>query len=98
MLGALLQAQAIELLRRAWDDALTFKHASRSLAKTGSFQALSACLFFVCFFGCFLGAQRGPKGSPKGSKIDEKEVSKGYLKKGLKTAPKMMIFRTPGCG
>ena len=36
MLGALLQAQAIELLRRAWDDALTFERASRSLAKTGS--------------------------------------------------------------
>ena len=35
MLGALLQAQAIELLRRAWDDALTFERASRSLAKTG---------------------------------------------------------------
>ena len=36
MLGALLQAQAIELLTRAWDDASTFKRTSRSLAKTGS--------------------------------------------------------------
>ena len=35
MLGALLQARAIELLTRAWDDASTFKRASRSLAKTG---------------------------------------------------------------
>ena len=35
MLGALLQAQAIELLRRALDDALTFERASRSLARTG---------------------------------------------------------------
>ena len=39
-----------------------------------------------------------PKGSPKGSKIDEKEVSKRYLKKGPKKVPKMMIFRTPQCG
>jgi len=46
------------------------------------------------FLGCFFGAQRVPKGSPKASKIDEKEVSERYLKKG----PKMMIFRTPKCG
>ena len=42
--------------------------------------------------------KRVPKASPKGSKIDEKEVSKRYLKKGLKNVPKMMIVGTPGCG
>ena len=55
-------------------------------------------VFFGCFFRVFFGAQRVPKGSPKGSKIDEKEVSKRYLKKGPKKASKMMIFRTPQCG
>ena len=50
------------------------------------------------FLGCFFGAQRVPKGSPKGSKIDEKEVSERYLKKGSEKAPKMMIFGTPLCG
>ena len=69
MLGALLQAQAIELLRRAWDDALTFERASRSLAKTGS----SFSSFLVSFLECFLGAQRGPNGFPKRSKIDQKD-------------------------
>ena len=52
----------------------------------------------MCFLGCFFGAQRVPKGSPKGSKIDEKEVSKRYLKKGPKQVSKMMIFWTPQCG
>ena len=52
----------------------------------------------MCFLGCFFGAQRVPKGSPKGSKIDEKEVSKRYLKKGPEKAPKMMILWTPRCG
>ena len=97
MLGALLQAQAIELLRRAWDDALTFERASRSLAKTGSFWGLFWGLFLRCFLECFLDAQRVPKGSPKGSKSDEKEVSKRYLKKGPKKGPKIVIFGTPGC-
>ena len=45
-----------------------------------------------------MGAQRVPGGSPKGSKIDEKEVSKKYLKKGPKKVPKMMIFGIPQCG
>ena len=85
-------------LKHAWNDALTFKRASRSLAKTGSFWGLFWCLFLMCFLGCFFGAQRVPKGSPKGSKIDEKEVSKRYLKKGPKKASKIMIFRTPQCG
>ena len=52
----------------------------------------------MCFLGCFFGAQRVPKGSPKGSKIDEKEVSKRYLKKGPKKVLKIMIFWTPQCG
>ena len=52
----------------------------------------------MCFLGCFFGAQRVPKGSPKGSKIDEKEVSKRYLKKGPKKVTKIMIFWTPQCG
>ena len=90
----MLQAQAIELLRSAWDDVLTFKRASRSLAKTGFCLGLFWCLFLRCFLGCFLGAQRGPKGSPKWSKIDQKEVQKRYLEKGTKKAPKMMIFMT----
>ena len=50
------------------------------------------------FSGSFLGAQRVPKGSPKGFKIDEKEVSKRYLKTDPKKASKMMIFWTPQCG
>ena len=45
-----------------------------------------------------MGAQRVPKASPKGFKIDEKEVSKRYLKKGTKKVPKMMMFKTPECG
>ena len=54
--------------------------------------------FFGVFFRVLFGAQRVPKGSPKGSKIDEKEVSKRYLKKGPTTFAKMMICRTPQCG
>ena len=84
-------------LKHAWDDVLSFKRASRSLAKTGSFLILFGCFFLRCFLECFLGAQRVPKGSPKGSKIDEKEVSKRYLKKDPKKVPKMMIFWTPQC-
>ena len=48
------------------------------------------CVFRVLFW-C-------PKGPPKGINIDEKEVSKRYLKKGPKKAAKMMIFKTPRCG
>ena len=63
-----------------------------------SFLCWCCCLFLLCFLRCFWGAQRGPKGSPKGSKIDEKEVQKGYLEKGTKKVPKMMIFMTLECG
>ena len=85
-------------LKRAWGNALKFKRASRSLAKTGSKIGCFLVSFLVCFLGCLFGAQRVPKGSPKGSKIDEKEVLKSYLKKGPQKAPKMMIFGTPPCG
>ena len=68
------------------------------LLRQVSILALFWCLFLVCFLGCFFGAQRVPKGSPKWSKIDEKEVSKRYLKKGPKKATKIMIFGTPQCG
>ena len=54
--------------------------------------------FFGVFFRVLFGAQRVPKGSPKGSKIDEKEVSKRYLKKGPKKEAKMKIFKSPQCG
>ena len=85
-------------LKHAWDDLLSFKRASRSLAKTGSKIRSFWVSFFEVFLGCFFGAQRVPKGSPKGSKIDEKEVSKRYLKTGSKKVPKMMIFGPPQCG
>jgi len=39
-----------------------------------------------------------PTGSQKGPKSIKNEVSKRYLKKGPKKAPKMMIFGTPQCG
>ena len=96
--GSIVTSSSDRSLRRAWDDAWTFKRASRSLAKTGLCWGLFWCLFLVCFLGCFFGAQRVPKGSPKGSKIDEKYVSKRSLKKGPKQVPKMMIFRTPQSG
>ena len=49
--GALLQVQAIELLTHAWDDALTFKRASRSLAKTGFLDPLETVKNRMVFDG-----------------------------------------------
>ena len=55
-------------------------------------------LFWGGFFGVLFWCPKGPKRVPKRSKFDEKEVSKRYLKKGLKKAAKMVIFGTPQCG
>ena len=62
------------------------------------FEVLFGVFFWFVFWGAFLVPKGSPKGFPKGSKIDEKEVSKRYLKKGFKKISKMTIFRTPQCG
>ena len=83
-------------MKRSWDNDLKFERASRSLAKTGSsfwsFLVSFVGVFFRVLFGCL------KEGSQKWFKINQKEVQKGYLEKGTKKAPKMMIFMTLECG